>query len=58
MLDNKDGKKTKNKKKKLTLFAKPRAAMCFIQPGNRHMAGGSLLEKLFVLGKKGESTAS
>ena len=29
-----------------------------LQPGIRHMAGGPLLEKLFVLGKKGKCTAS
>jgi hypothetical protein len=23
-----------------------------LQPGNRHMAGGPLLEKLFIIGKK------
>ena len=28
------------------------------QPGIRRMAGGPLLEKLFVLGKKGECTAN
>ena len=49
MLDNKDGKRN-------FIF---KAESCHVlQPGIRHVAGGPLLEKLFVLGKKGECTAS
>jgi hypothetical protein len=43
MLDNKDGKKN---------FICKAESCHVLQPGNRHMAGGPLLEKLFVIGKK------
>jgi hypothetical protein len=49
MLDKKDGIKN---------FIIKAESCHVLQPKIRHMAGGSLLEKLFVLGKKGESTAS
>jgi hypothetical protein len=49
MLDNKDGKRN-------FIF---KAKSCHVlQPGIRNMAGGPLLEKLFILGNKGECTAS
>jgi hypothetical protein len=50
-------KKTKTKTKKQTFICKVESCHV-LQPGNRHIARGSLLEKLFILGKKGESTAS
>jgi hypothetical protein len=49
MLDNKDGIKN---------FIYKAESCHVLHPGIRYMAGGSLLEKLFILGKKGESTAS
>jgi len=49
MLDNKDGIKN---------FICKAKSCHVLQPGIRHMAGGPLLEKLFVLGKKDECTAS
>jgi hypothetical protein len=49
MLDNKDGIKN---------FICKAESCHVLQPGIRHMAGGPLLKKLFVLGKKGECTAS
>jgi hypothetical protein len=49
MLDNKDDIK----------YFICKAESCHVlQPGIRHMAGGPLLEKLFVLGKKGKPTTS
>ena len=49
MLDNKDGIKN--------FICKAESCHMF-QPGIRHVARGPLLEKLFVLGNKGECTAS
>jgi hypothetical protein len=49
MLDTKDGIKN--------FIYKAKSCHVF-QPKIRHMAGGPLLEKLFVLGKKGSSTDS
>lgn len=49
MLDNKDGIKN--------FICKAESCHVF-QPGIRHIARGPLLEKLFVLGNKGECTAS
>jgi hypothetical protein len=49
MLNNKDGIKN---------FICKAESCHMLHPENKHMAGGSLLEKLFVLGKKGECTAS
>ena len=49
VLDNKDGIKN--------FICKAKSCHVF-QPGIRHMAGGPLLEKVFVLGNKGKCTAS
>lgn len=49
MLDNKDGIKN---------FICKAESCHVLQLGIKHMAGGPLLEKLFVLGEKGECTAS
>jgi hypothetical protein len=49
MLDNKDSIKN--------FICKVESCHVF-KPGIRHMAGGPLLEKLFVLGKRDECIAS
>jgi hypothetical protein len=38
--------------KKLYLQSPERESGHILQPGNRHTAGGPLLEKLFLIGKK------
>ena len=49
MLDTKDGIKN--------FIYKAKSCHVF-HPGIRHVAGGPLLKKLFILGNKGECTAS